>query len=97
MHQLSNNLSDKGLLIEHLKFLLYDDNQALKLNHNLFLNGNNGFPAECEKSNSADLLVNARIQTSHNELRKILFEILNHFNSREGVKIVEKFISYFRQ
>jgi len=97
MHNLSNELVDREWPIEHLKFLLYDDNQALKLNHTEFLNGNTGETKEYEKSNSADLLVNARIQTSSAELRQFLFDILNQFKSQEGIKIVEKFISYFEK
>ena len=97
MHQLSNGLAQKKLPIEHLKFLIFGDDQPLKLNYTQFLNVNTRIPSAYEKSNSADLLVNARVQTSHNELRKFLFDTLNHFKSQEGVKIVEKFISYFEQ
>ena len=95
MRQLSNGLVQKELQIEHLKFLLFGDDLPLKLDHTQFLNENTGSPIVYEKSNSADLLVNARVQTSHNELRKFLFDTLNQFKSQAGVKIVEKFISYF--
>jgi G3E family GTPase len=97
MHKVSNDLVDRGLTIEHLKFLLYDDNQALKLNYTQFLNGYTAELQEYEKNNTADLLMNARIQTSHAELRKFLFDLLSQFKSKKGVKIVEKFISYFEK
>lgn len=97
MRQLSNSLVQRGLPIEHLKFMLFDDNQALKLDHTQFLNDSNAIPAEYKKSNKADLLINARVQTSPDELRKFLFGILNQFKSNEGIKILEKFISYFEQ
>jgi G3E family GTPase len=97
MHKLSNSLVHRELPIEHLKFLLYGDDQPLKLNHTQFLNVNTRTPSAYEKSNSADLLINARVQTSPDELRKFLFDTLNQFKSQEGVKIVEKFISYFQE
>ena len=97
MHQLSNGLVKRELPIEHLKFLLFGDDQPLKLNHSQFLNVNAGTPWVYEKSNSADLMINARVQTSPDELRKFLFNTLNQFKSQDGVKIVEKFISYFEQ
>jgi G3E family GTPase len=97
MHKLSNGLVQRELPIEHLKFLLFGDDHPLKLNHTQFLNVNTGTPSPFEKSNSADLLINARVQTSPDELRKFLFDTLNQFKSRDGVKIVEKFISYFGQ
>ena len=97
MYQLSNGLVRKELPVEHLKFLLFGDDQPLKLNYTQFLNLNTETPSVYEKSNSADLMINARVQTSPDELRKFLFDTLNQFKSQEGVKIVEKFISYFGQ
>ena len=40
--------------------------------------------------------MNARIQTSPEELRKILFENLNDLKSIKGATINEKFLSYFK-
>lgn len=97
MHKLSNDLVQRELSVEHLKFLLYGDDQPLKLNHTQFVNGHNGYPAEFQRSNTADLLVNARVQTSPTELRNYLFDILNQFKSLQGVTIQEKFISYLQQ
>jgi G3E family GTPase len=97
IHKLSDDLYHRELPIEHLKFLLSFNNQTLKLNHLTFLDENVRNTVEYEKSNSVDILVNARVQTSPDELRKILFGTLNQFKSQDGVTIKEKFISYFQQ
>ena len=69
---------------------------AVKISHTAILDKKESVLALHEKSNSADLLINARIQTSPGELKKILFEILDRFKSMEGVTINEKFLSYFQ-
>ena len=94
MSKLSSGLVNRGLPIEHLKFLLYGDVQPLKLNYTDFLAGDL-ISSVFEKSNKADLLINARIRISHDELRKFLFNLMKEFKSLAGVKIIEKFISYF--
>jgi hypothetical protein len=49
-----------------------------------------------EKCSSVDLLINARIQASPDELKTILFDNLNKLKSNHGVIVNEKFLSYFQ-
>jgi G3E family GTPase len=96
MQTLSKDLTGRGIEIEHLKFLLYGEEQPLKLTHTQFLDGNLPVPESFKESGTADLLINARIHTSPDELRKLLFDILHQFKSKDGVQVIEKFISYFQ-
>jgi G3E family GTPase len=96
MNKLSANILHKKLLIEHLQFFLTFNDKTLKLSHTKILDEIARGSIISEKSNSVDLLVNASVHTSPDELRKILFEVLNQFKSLDGVTIKEKFISYFQ-
>ncbi len=94
--KLTYDIVQKGLQIGHLKYFLSFNNQSLKLSYTTILDKSIQEPLVFEKSGSVDLLVNARIQTSPDELRKILFDNLNQLKSHGGVKINEKFLSYFQ-
>jgi len=94
--ELSNEIVSRNLPIGHLKFFLSFNEKALKLSFTTFLDDNTIDPISLEKSNSVDLLINARIQTSPEELRNILFDVLDRFKSRIGLTINEKFLSYFQ-
>ena len=96
IRKLSGEIVARNLPIGHLKFFLAFNNQSLKLSYTTILDSKTSEPVTCEKSNSVDLLVNARIQTSPEELKKILFNVLDQFKSQEGVTIIEKFLSYFQ-
>jgi G3E family GTPase len=94
--ELSNTIVKKGLIIGHLKFHLSFNNKSLKISHTTFFDKSVQYSATFEKSNAIRLLVNARIQTSPDELRKIIIDVLDQFKSKEGVTINEKFLSYFK-
>jgi len=94
--KLTSDIMQKGLPIGHLKYFLSFNNQFLKLSYTTILDKSIQEPLVFEKCGSVDLLVNARIQTSPDELRKILFDNLNQLKSHDGVKINEKFLSYFK-
>jgi G3E family GTPase len=93
---LTNDIKQKGLTIGHLKYFLSFNNQSIKISHTTLSDKAIPEPLVYEKSGSVDLLVNARIQTSPDELSKILFDNLNQLKSRDGVQINEKFLSYFQ-
>jgi G3E family GTPase len=95
MRDLSGKLVQEELSIEHLNFLMSYNKKTSKLNYTQVLEEK--FISPSEKSNSVDLLINARVRTSPDELRKVLFDTLNHFKNLSGARINEKFISYFQE
>jgi G3E family GTPase len=94
--KLSADILQRGMPVGHLKFYMSYNNQSEKLSYTTISDKSVQVPKVYEKSGSVDLLVNARIQTSPDELGKILFENLDNLKSIEGVKINEKFLSYFQ-
>jgi G3E family GTPase len=96
IRQLTDDIVQKGLTIGHLKYFLSYNNKSLKLSHTTISDKTVQEPLVYEKSSSVDLLVNARIQTSPDELREILFENLKKLKSHDGIQVNEKFLSYFQ-
>ena len=96
MRNLSNDIVQKDLPIGHLKFFLSYNNHSSKISYTTILDKAKQKPLTFEKSNSAYLLVNARIQTSPEQLRKILFDNLNELKLLDSVEINERFLSYFQ-
>jgi G3E family GTPase len=94
--KLSEDILQRKMPVGHLKFYLSYNNQSVKLSYTTISDKSVQIPDVPEKSGSVDLLVNARIQTSPDELSKILFDNLNYLKSIEGVTINEKFLSYFQ-
>jgi G3E family GTPase len=93
---ITRDIVQKGLTIGHLKFFLSFNDKSLKISHTT-ITDNSVYESQVnEKARSVDLLINARIQTSPDELKKILFENLNKLKSCEGVLVNEKFLSYFK-
>jgi G3E family GTPase len=93
---LLDDILKKSLTIGHMKFYLSYNNQSSKISFTTVLDVSEQFPANFEKASTVNLLVNARIQTSSNELRDILFNNLHQMKSLDGVVINEKFLSYFQ-
>ncbi len=96
IRKLSNDIVQKNCPIGHLKFFLQYNNQSSKISYTTILDTSQREPSIFEKSSSAYLLVNARIQTSPEDLSKMLFDNLNELKLVEGVTINEKFLSYFK-
>lgn len=96
IRKLSAVIASKNLPVGHMKFYLSYNGQSVKISYTTVLDKTRLEPSTFDKTASVDLLVNARIQTSPDELRKILFDNLNPLKSREGVTIKEKFLSYFQ-
>jgi hypothetical protein len=94
--KLSDDILKRKMPVGHLKFYLSYNNQSVKLSYTTISDKSVQIPDVPEKSGLVDLLVNARIQTSPDELSKLLFDNLNHLKSIEGVTINEKFLSYFQ-
>jgi G3E family GTPase len=94
--KLTDSIEKLNLPVGHLKFYLSYNNKAEKISYTTISDHSVHIPDIFEKAGSVDLLVNARIQTSPEELRKILFENLNDLKSIKGATINEKFLSYFK-
>jgi G3E family GTPase len=96
MKRLTNDIVHRKLSIDHLQFFLSCKGQSLKIDYTTLLDENSSVPPVPENFNTVDLLVNARVHASPDELRKILYDVLNQFKTLEGVMIKEKFISYYQ-
>jgi G3E family GTPase len=94
--KLSNDIVQSNLPIGHLKFYMSYNNQSKKLSYTTILDESIQVPISFEKASSVDLLINARVETSPDELKKILFENLNQLKALPEVTINEKFLSYFQ-
>jgi G3E family GTPase len=94
--RLSDDIMNKKLPVGHLKFYLSFNNKSEKLSYTTISDNPVQVPDIFEKAGSVDLLVNARIQTSPEELKNILFDNLNQIKSIKGITVNEKFLSYFK-
>ncbi|MGE5457995.1 MAG: GTP-binding protein, partial [Methanococcaceae archaeon] len=94
--KITDDIVRKGLTIGHLKYFLSFNGKSEKLSFTTISDKSYEESLVPEKAKSVDLLINARIQTSPDELRKILFDNLNQLKSRDGVQVNEKFLSYFQ-
>lgn len=96
INNITIDIVSKGLTIGHLKFFLSFNDRSIKISHTTISDDTFTMPTIYEKSGSVDLLINARIQASPDELKTILFDNLNKLKSNKGVKVNEKFLSYFQ-
>jgi len=94
--RLSDDIVKRKMPVGHLKFYLSFNSKSEKLSFTTISDNYVPVPDVFEKSGSVDLLVNARIQTSPEELKTILFDNLNHLRTVKGITINEKFLSYFK-
>lgn len=95
MNSLTKDLSQRMLKIEDLHFFLSFNDKLIKVN-SARLNDEATGSLTSEESDCVTLMVNARVYTTPEVLRSILFAVLNQFKTREGITINEKFISYFQ-
>jgi G3E family GTPase len=93
---LSDDIHRKSLPVGHLKFYMSYNDKALKISYTTIADKTFNIPELHEKSCKLDLLVNARIQTSPEELKQILFKNLRDLKATKGVTVNEKFLSYFQ-
>lgn len=93
---LTNEITLRNLPIGHLKFFATVNGQFHKLSYTTIHAKEPQIPFLLEKSNSVDLLVNARIQTTPDELRNIFIALLNSIKSQKAVTVYEKHLSYFQ-
>ncbi|MEI7526627.1 MAG: GTP-binding protein [Mariniphaga sp.] len=94
--KLSNDIVEKKFPIGHLKFFIKYNNQSSKISYTTVLDEGRQDPVSFEESGSVYLLINARIQSSPDELSRILFNNLNELKLLEGVAVTERFLSYFQ-
>jgi Ni2+-binding GTPase involved in maturation of urease and hydrogenase len=94
--RITDDILEKGLTIGHLKYFLVFNDKSVKLSYTTISDKSVQESSVYDKAMSVDLLVNARIQTSPDDLRNILFDNLNLLKSRSGVQVNEKFLSYFQ-
>jgi G3E family GTPase len=95
IRNICEELKLKKMSVEHFNFLLSFDKKTIKVTNLQLLDSKFNLPIE--KSHSVDLLINARIQTTPDELRKILLDQLGKIKVNKNVEIKVKFISYLQQ
>lgn len=96
IEKLTSNISQKQLPIGHLKFYMSFNDQSIKLSYTTILDKNTQRTIPFEKSNSVNLLVNARIQSSPDQLRKIFIDEINQLKRQNELTINEKNFSCFQ-
>jgi G3E family GTPase len=96
INKVTEDIVMKNFTIGHLKYFLVFNDKSLKISHTTISDKPVSESPVYDKARSVDLLVNARIQTSPDELRKILFDNLNQLKSNPTVHVNEKFLSYFQ-
>lgn len=96
INKLTEDIAEKKFTIGHLKYFLSFNDKSVKISHTTVSGKKVTEPVDYEKCGSVNLLINARIQTSPEELRNILFDNLNIVKARTGTQVNEKFLSYFR-
>ena len=96
MESFSASIVQKSLTIGHLKFYVTSNNESQKISLTSLSNMSINNTFNNTKSNKVNLLVNARIQTDPNELRKIITDILNVIKSHNQVSISEQNVSFFK-
>jgi len=94
--KLTEEIAQRKLPIGHLKFYISYNGQFQKLSYTTILEKDSRIPLIHEKADTADLLVNARIQTTPDILRKIFIDLLAQIKSINGVIVNEKHLSYFQ-
>lgn len=89
-HAINKTINNKKIPVGHLKFLLHDGKQQKKIS---FTPTNDQIPVATtitNQSSYASLLINARVQTSPDDLRKIVNEALNAIQVQDGYSILVK-------
>lgn len=94
--RLAGDILIRKLTIEHLQFIISINGQSSKVDYSTLIGLNSLEHISFEGSNQVDLLVNARVRASPEELRHILYDVLNQFKVQESMVVKEKFISYFQ-
>ena len=82
--------------IGHLKFLLSSNNRSAKISYTTILNREVPEGGIFNDGDSAELLINARIQTSPKELTKMVANIIERLKNEQSVTIKEKNLSSFQ-
>lgn len=95
MKKLSISLKQNKYPVEHFNFLLSFNKKTLKFTYSQILEERTIFPTE--KSGLVDLMINARLHTSPDELRKMLSDKLEEIKANNMVEIKVKFISYLQK
>jgi Ni2+-binding GTPase involved in maturation of urease and hydrogenase len=96
INNITEDIVKKGVTIGHLKYFLVFNDKSVKISHTTIADKQLHETPVYEKSGKVDLLVNARIQTTPDELKQILFDNLKALKSKPGVVVNEKFLSYFK-
>lgn len=94
-----DNLTDtiiaEELPIGHLKFLLSYDNRSQKISFTTLAEKNRQGIDIKDKTGTAHLIVNARIQSSPEKLRQLVVDEINRLQTTNNLSIQEKCVSCF--
>lgn len=91
----SGKISDAGLAIGHLKFLLTYGNKSQKISFTTLSTRQQEKIETSHEIGTAHLMVNARIETSPENLRSLVVETLSELSSMHDVTLSENCVSCF--
>lgn len=96
VNALVQSARSRGMAVGHLKFLLESAGQSEKISLTSLNNHAEPLVNLAGESNHAHLVVNARIESSPDLLRRLVAGLLNELRVRFNVEITESNISFFR-
>ncbi len=82
--------------IGHLKFHLSFNNKSVKVSYTTILQDDNMNEVVREKSNHVELIVNARIESTPNDLNEIFKNAIDVMRTKDAVVINENYLAYFQ-
>jgi G3E family GTPase len=82
--------------IGHLKFHLSFNNKSVKVSYTTVLQDDNMNEVVREKSNHVELIVNARIESTPNDLNEIFKNAIDVMRTKDAVVINENYLAYFQ-
>jgi len=94
--RLTETIAACMLPIGHLKFYISCNGSFHKLSYTTIAKKDPELALLHEKADAVDLLVNARIQSTPDEIRKIFAELLDQVKCTPGLTVHEKHLSYFQ-
>lgn len=92
-----SELKMNNIAIGHLKFLVNNGIESQKISFTATSTGNNWKTALVSmKANKFNIMLNARAQTTPDNLRQIVSNIISEMNRIEGLTVNEYCVSYFK-
>ncbi len=96
INKIYSKINLQKLSIGHLKFLLNDGKKQRKISFTSNSLFHQQFPFEESEGGEANLLINARVQTSPDGFKKIIGEAIEQLEMQTGCTVIEKKMAAFK-